>query len=48
MTLYLIGTDLSMKNIKQVGARPLLQGILLWVVVACGSLFMIRAGWIHL
>ena len=48
VTLYLIGTDLSMKNIKQVGARPLLQGILLWVVVACGSLFMIRAGWIHL
>jgi uncharacterized integral membrane protein (TIGR00698 family) len=48
VTLYLIGTDLSMKNIRQVGARPLLQGILLWIVVACGSLLLIRAGWIHL
>ncbi|MGP8251769.1 MAG: YeiH family protein [Terracidiphilus sp.] len=47
-TLYLIGTGLSMKTIRQVGPRPLLQGILLWVVVAAGSLALIRAGWIHL
>ena len=48
VTLYLIGTGLSMKTIRQVGPRPLLQGVLLWIVVACGSLALIRAGWIHL
>jgi uncharacterized membrane protein YadS len=47
-TLYLIGTGLSVKTLKRVGVRPLLQGILLWVVVAAGSLALIRAGWIHL
>jgi uncharacterized integral membrane protein (TIGR00698 family) len=48
VTLYLIGTGLSMKTIRQVGPRPLLQGILLWGVVATGSLALIRGGWIHL
>jgi uncharacterized integral membrane protein (TIGR00698 family) len=48
VTLYLIGTGLSMKTIRQVGPRPLLQGILLWIVVACGSLALILTGWIHL
>jgi len=48
VTLYLIGTGLSMKTLKEVGVRPLLQGILLWAVVAIGSLTLIRAGWIHL
>jgi uncharacterized integral membrane protein (TIGR00698 family) len=48
MTLYLIGSGLSMKTIRQVGHRPLLQGILLWIAVAAGSLALIRAGWIHL
>jgi len=47
-TLYLIGTGLSMKTLRQVGARPLLQGVLLWIVVAVGSLSLIRCGWIHL
>jgi uncharacterized integral membrane protein (TIGR00698 family) len=48
VTLYLIGTGLSMKTLRQVGVRPLLQGILLWVVVAAASLQLIRSGWIHL
>jgi uncharacterized integral membrane protein (TIGR00698 family) len=48
ITLYLIGTGLSMKTIRQVGPRPLLQGILLWIAVAAGSLALIRAGVIHL
>ncbi|MGH9598450.1 MAG: YeiH family protein [Terracidiphilus sp.] len=47
-TLYLIGTGLSMKTLKEVGPRPMLQGILLWAVVAITSLTLIRAGWIHL
>ena len=48
VTLYLIGTGLSKKTLQQVGVRPLLQGVLLWVVVAGGSLALIRGGWIHL
>jgi uncharacterized integral membrane protein (TIGR00698 family) len=47
-TLFLIGTGLSRKTIRQVGVRPMLQGVLLWIVVAAGSLALIRAGWIHL
>jgi uncharacterized integral membrane protein (TIGR00698 family) len=48
VTLFLIGTGLSKKTLQEVGVRPLLQGILLWIVVAVGSLALIRAGWIHL
>lgn len=47
-TLYLIGTGLSVETLKRVGVRPLLQGVLLWIVVAVGSLTLIRAGIIHL
>jgi uncharacterized integral membrane protein (TIGR00698 family) len=48
VTLFLIGTGLSTKTLREVGVRPLLQGILLWIVVATGSLLLIRAGWIAL
>ena len=48
VTLYLIGTGLSMKTLREVGVRPLLQGVLLWVFVAVGSLSLILGGWIHL
>jgi uncharacterized integral membrane protein (TIGR00698 family) len=47
-TLYLIGTGLSMSTLKQVGARPLIQGVLLWAAVAITSLLAIRAGLIAL
>jgi uncharacterized integral membrane protein (TIGR00698 family) len=45
-TLFLIGTGISRGTLKQVGWRPLLQGVLLWLVVGAGSLWLIRAGWI--
>lgn len=48
VTLYLIGTGLSMTTLKQVGARPLIQGVLLWAAVAITSLLAIRAGLIAL
>ena len=48
VTLYLIGTGLSMKTLREVGIRPLLQGIFLWVLVAAGSLSLILGGWIRL
>ena len=48
VTLYLIGTGLSMKTLREVGVRPFLQGVLLWLVAAVGSLTLIRCGWIQL
>jgi uncharacterized membrane protein YadS len=47
VTLYLIGTGLSKHTLRQVGVRPLLQGVLLWIVVAAGSLELIRSGWMR-
>ncbi len=48
VTLYLIGTGLSMRTLREVGVRPFLQGVLLWLFIAGGSLSLIRGGWIHL
>ena len=48
VTLFLIGTGLSKRTLQEVGARPLLQGVLLWIVVAVVSLSLICGGWIHL
>jgi len=45
-TLFLIGATLSPAALRRVGPRPLLQGVLLWIVVAVISLVAIRAGWI--
>jgi uncharacterized integral membrane protein (TIGR00698 family) len=47
-TLFLIGTGISVATIKRVGLRPLLQGIILWLIVSIGSLWLIRIGWISL
>jgi uncharacterized integral membrane protein (TIGR00698 family) len=47
-TLFLIGSGISVATIKHVGHRPLLQGIILWLLVLVGSLWMIRLGWIAL
>lgn len=38
ITMFFIGASLSMDTIKSVGIRPLLQGILLWLVISAGSL----------
>ncbi|MGA7108663.1 MAG: putative sulfate exporter family transporter [Terracidiphilus sp.] len=48
VTLFLIGTGLSKGTLREVGVRPLVQGILLWIVIAVGSLELIRGGWIAL
>jgi uncharacterized membrane protein YadS len=47
-TLFLIGSGISVATLKQVGYRPLLQGIILWLMVSVGSLWLIREGWIAL
>ncbi|MGC2197782.1 MAG: putative sulfate exporter family transporter [Terriglobales bacterium] len=48
LTLYLIGTGLSLATLKQVGHRPLIQGVLLWLAVSMTSLWLIYIGWIAL
>ncbi len=48
VTLFLIGAGISKATLKTVGARPLLQGVVLWVIVGALSLILIRAGWIGL
>lgn len=47
-TLFLIGAGVSRATLKEVGPRPLLQGVLLWAIVAVSSMLAIRAGWIKL
>ena len=38
ITMFFIGASLSVDVIKSVGIRPLLQGILLWIIISAGSL----------
>jgi uncharacterized integral membrane protein (TIGR00698 family) len=47
VTLFLIGCGISRPALKRVGLRPLLQGILLWALVALASLVFIRTGIAH-
>jgi len=48
VTLFLIGSGVSRATLKSVGLRPLLQGVLLWLVVATASFLAIRAGLVAL
>ncbi len=41
LTLFFIGASLSMKTIKSVGARPLVLGVVIWIVIAGSSLAFI-------
>jgi uncharacterized integral membrane protein (TIGR00698 family) len=48
VTLFLIGTGISRATLREVGWRPLAQGVLLWILVGAASLYFIRSGWIAL
>ncbi|MFN2501949.1 MAG: YeiH family protein [Pyrinomonadaceae bacterium] len=41
VTLFLIGSSLTRETLKKVGARPLLQGIILWAVISVVSLWAV-------
>jgi uncharacterized integral membrane protein (TIGR00698 family) len=41
LTLFLIGAGLSMQVLKGTGVRPLLQGVLLWVMISGTTLWII-------
>jgi uncharacterized integral membrane protein (TIGR00698 family) len=48
VTLYLIGSGISIATLKEVGHRPLVQGVTLWLLISVASLWLIRTGWISL
>lgn len=41
MTLFLIGATLSPKTIRKLGVKPVLEGVILWVVIAVVTLLVI-------
>lgn len=47
VTLFLIGTGLNRKTLQQVGFRPLLQGLTLWIIVGSVTLAFILRHWLH-
>jgi uncharacterized integral membrane protein (TIGR00698 family) len=48
VTLFLIGSGISKATLRKVGVRPMLQGVVLWIVIATLSLWAIRAGLISI
>jgi uncharacterized integral membrane protein (TIGR00698 family) len=48
VVLFLIGTGITRSTLREVGIRPMIQGVTLWIVVAALSLGAIHAGWIAL
>jgi uncharacterized integral membrane protein (TIGR00698 family) len=41
ITLFLIGAGLSRATLKKVGIRPMIQGVLLWMLIGGGTLLLI-------
>jgi uncharacterized integral membrane protein (TIGR00698 family) len=41
MTLFLIGVSLTPRTLKKVGIRPLIQGVLLWIVISVTALWAV-------
>jgi len=48
VTLFVIGTGLNKQTLAKVGVRPLVQGLILWLIVGSTTLALILANWIHL
>lgn len=47
LTLFFIGASLDRAVVHQVGLRPFLHGLLLWVIIGSATLAAICAGWIR-
>ena len=41
ITLFLIGAGLSVSALKKVGVKPLLLGVVLWVVISVTTLLVV-------
>jgi uncharacterized integral membrane protein (TIGR00698 family) len=46
LTLFLIGANLNAASLRAVGPRPLVQGLVLWLVVGTATAAAVVAGWI--
>ncbi len=46
LTLFLIGASLSRSALREVGLRPFLLGLLLWLIVGSMGLGAVRLGWL--
>ncbi len=44
LTLFLIGAGLSREALREVGLRPFLQGLVLWLLVGALGLFVVKLG----
>ena len=42
ITLFLIGTGLSKAALQKCGAKPFIQGVILWAAIGVGSLLAIK------
>ncbi len=47
VTLFLIGANLSRGKLKELGLKPVLHGILLWLILAVSWGAAIHFGWVH-
>jgi uncharacterized integral membrane protein (TIGR00698 family) len=43
VTLFLIGTGLSLETLRAVGIKPFAQGVVLWVLVSVASLWLVMS-----
>jgi uncharacterized integral membrane protein (TIGR00698 family) len=46
VTLFCVGASLSAQELRRVGVRPFLLGLLLWALVTAASAWLISAGWL--
>lgn len=46
-TLFLIGANLSRSKLKELGIKPVIHGIILWLILAGGWCFAIWSGWVN-
>ncbi|RYZ77172.1 MAG: putative sulfate exporter family transporter [Proteobacteria bacterium] len=46
VTLFLIGASLTRETVKQVGPKPLIQGVALWIIAASATLLALKLDWI--
>lgn len=47
VTLFLIGSNLSREKLKELGLRPVLQGLILWGILSVAWCIAIYSGWIN-
>ena len=44
LTLFLLGTGISRDALRRIGVRPLVQGVVLWFIVASTTLLLVTRG----